>query len=90
MNLVLVFLSKIRNYIIVPENYIYGLNIGDVKNRGKNSCRDYLIYWTDNCIEGIFYPEPCPNAIQSSTFPAGNGAWYHGRIIHFTGMHFYY
>lgn len=86
MNLVVVFLSEVREYIIVPENYIFGLNIKDVKNLGKNSSRDYLVYFSDDCVEGTFYPDPIQNATESSQFPAGSGSWYRGRIIHFTGM----
>lgn len=86
MNLVVVFLTKVRVHIIVPERYVHGLSIKSVKNLGKNSCRDYLIYWSDECIEGENYPEPNLNAKESSTFPtAQGGAWYHGRLIYFTG-----
>lgn len=86
MNLVLVFLTNVREYIIVPENYIYGLDINAVKNLGKNSCRNYLIYWSDDCVEGAYYPEPDENAAKSTQFPAERGAWFFGRIIYFTGI----
>lgn len=85
MNLVVVFLTNVKKHIIVPENYVYGLSIKAVKNHGKNSCRDYLIYWADECIEGEFYPDPNSNAVESSIFPVQGGAWYHGRLIYFTG-----
>lgn len=85
MDLVVVFLTHAREYIIVPENYIYGLNYKQLKNSGKNSCRDHLIYWSNDCIEGIFYPEIDKNAVISMELPPGNGAWYHGRTIHYTG-----
>lgn len=85
MDLVVVYLSDVAKHIIVPESYIYGLDLKQLKNRGKNMSRSHLVYWSDDCIEGELYPEPNENAPKSQTFPAGNGAWYFGRTIHFTG-----
>lgn len=87
MDLVLVLLSDVRKYIIVPESYVYGLNISALKNLGRNSCRDYLVYWSDDCVEGVDYPDPIPNAPKRDTFPAGKGAWLRGRTIYFTGSY---
>lgn len=85
IELVVVFLTDVKEFIIVPENYILGLDINAVKNMGKNSCRDHLIYWSDQCVEGDFYPEPKKSAVVSKTFPANDGAWFHGRTVHYTG-----
>lgn len=87
MDLVVVFLTDVGKHIIVPEEYVYGLDLKQLKNRGKNMSRDHLVYWSDDCIEGERYPEPNETAPKSKTFPApAGGAWYFGRTIHFTGM----
>lgn len=86
MNLVLVFLTKVREHVIIPEHYIYGFNVKALKNFGNNASRDQLIYWSDECIEGEKYPEPNFNAEISDVFPAKSGAWYHARTIYFTGI----
>lgn len=72
MDLVIVYLTDIREYVIVPERYIYGLDVKQLKNSGKNSCRDHLVFWSDKCIEGEFYPEPIFSSDISNAFPAGN------------------
>lgn len=87
MNLVVAYLTKVREHIIVPERYIHGFNVKALKNFGNNSCRDQLIYWSDECIEGQHYPDPNPDAIIADSWPAGNGTWYHARTIYYTGMY---
>lgn len=84
MNLVVVYLTKVREHVIIPENYIHGFNLKALKNFGKNACRDQLVYWSDECIEGENYPDPKEDAIVSETWPAGSGAWYHARTIYYT------
>lgn len=85
MNLVVVFLTKIGEHFIVPESYIYDLDMKQLKNRGKNSCRDYLVYWADDIIECEFYPEPNKDAVVMYSFPAGRGGWFTGRTVYFSG-----
>lgn len=87
MNLVVVFLTKVRKHIIIPEEYILGFNVNALKNFGNNSCRDQLVFWSDECIEGELYPEPNPDASISENWPAGSGAWYHARTIYYTGKY---
>lgn len=87
MNLVVVYLTKVREHIIIPENYIYGFNLKSLKNFGKNACRDQLVYWSDDCVEGFDYPDPKEDAIISENWPAGSGAWYHARTIYYTGKY---
>lgn len=88
MDLVVVYLTKVREHVIIPEHYIFDFNIKALKNFGRNACRDQLVYWSDECIEGQHYPAPKEDATVSETWPAGTGAWYHARTIHFTGKYF--
>lgn len=87
MSLVVAYLHKVRQHVIAPERFIYDLNLKTLKNFGRNSCRDQLVYWCDDCIEGQHYPDPKEDSIISEQWPAGAGAWYHARIIYFTGMY---
>ncbi|XP_055315745.1 uncharacterized protein LOC129575768 [Sitodiplosis mosellana] len=84
MDLVVVYLTKVRRHIIIPEKYIYGFNLKALKNYGKNPSRDQLIYWSEECIEGEHYPDPDINATVSENWPAQAGAWFHGRTIYYT------
>lgn len=84
-DLVLAYLKDVREHVIIPEIYINGFDLKSLKNCGKNSCRDYLIFWADDCVEGEYYPVPDKRAPKKDTFPAGNGGWYNGRTIWYTG-----
>lgn len=85
MDLVVVFLVDIGKHVIVPEKYVYDLNISQLKNRGKNASRNFLVYYTDDCVECVYYPDPISDAIKMKEFPAGRGAWFYGRTVFFTG-----
>lgn len=84
MDLVVIFLTDIGQHVIVPEKYVYDLNVSQLKNRGKNACIDFLVYYTDDCIECQYYPDPILDAIILKEFPAGRGGWFHGRTVFFT------
>lgn len=85
MDLVVVYLNDIGKHVIVPEKYVHDLNVPQLKNRGRNTCRDFLVYYTDDCIECEYYPDPISEAIVLKEFPAGRGGWFYGRTIFFTG-----
>lgn len=85
MDLVVVYLTDVRKHVIVPENYIYGFDLKKLKNRGKNMSQNQLVFWSDSCIECEVYPTPNEDAPKLKTFPPGDGAWYYGRTIHYTG-----
>lgn len=87
MDYVVVYLTHIKTSVVVPEHYIYDLNLKALKNRGNNACRDHLVYWSNNCIQCEFYPEPNLNAVKTKVYStADEGAWYHARTIYFTGQ----
>ena len=70
MNFVVAYLSKVRQHVIIPKNYIYGLDMKSLKNYGNNWCRDQLTYWSDECIEGQHYSNPKEDARISENWPA--------------------
>lgn len=69
MDLVVVFLKDVKEHKIVPESYVHDLCVSALKNRGNNACQNRLIFWSDECIEGLRYPNPNKNAKKSDTFP---------------------
>lgn len=81
----MVYLCDIEKHVIVPEKYIHDLNVSQLKNRGKNASRNFLVYFTDDAIECEQYPDPISDAIVMTEFPAGRGDWFYGRTISFTG-----
>lgn len=88
MDLVVVYLTKVREKVIVPETYINGYNnsfVKHLKNKGNNAGRDHLIFWSNEIVEGEFYPEPDQNAEELENFPPEKSGWYIGRTLYFTG-----
>lgn len=88
MDLVVVLLINERKKVIVPENYINGYNkeyLKHLKNKGNNPSRDHLVFWSNEIIEGEFYPDPDQNAKEMTTFPPEKNGWYRGRTLFFTG-----
>lgn len=88
MDLVVVLLKSVQKKIIVPEYYINGYNqsfLKLLKNKGNNAGRDHLIYWSNDVVEGEFYPDPDQNAEELTHFPPQKDGWYRGRTLWFTG-----
>lgn len=89
---VVVYLTAVRQKIIVPETYINGYNksfLKHLKNKGNNASRDHLIFWSKKVVEGEFYPEPDQNAKEMLVFPPDESGWYLGRTLWFTGKKHY-
>lgn len=88
MDYVVVYLTEVRKKVIVPENYINGYNqdfLRHLKNKGNNASRNHLIFWSNEIVEGAFYPEPDKKANELKIFPPEKNGWYIGRTLYFTG-----
>lgn len=88
LDLVVAYLKTVRQKVIVPETYINGYNtsfLKHLKNVGNNASRDHLIFWSNEIVEGEFYPEPDQNTKKMETFPPEKSGWYVGRTLYFTG-----
>lgn len=88
MDLVVVYMTKVHQKVIVPEQYINGYNqefVKHLKNKGNNAGRDHLIFWSSEIVEGEFYPDPDQNAKETTSFPPQKNGWYLGRTLYFTG-----
>lgn len=91
MDLVVVLLKTVQQKVIVPEHYINGYNqsyLKHLKNKGNYACRDHLIFWSKDIVEGEYYPNVDPNAKELAIFPPEKCGWYRGRTLWFTGKTF--
>lgn len=85
---VVAYLTMAKQKVIVPEQYINGYSqsfVKHLKNKGNNASRDHLIFWSNEIVEGQFYPDPDKNATELTSFPPEKTGWYRGRTLYFTG-----
>lgn len=78
---VVVLIKCAKEYVVVPEEWIYGVNLESLLNNGVNSNRDMLIFWSTN-IRNV------PNFMleKSLEFPPTNDqACYLVRVIRYYG-----
>lgn len=83
MDLVVVYLTEAKKYVIVLEKHVYDLNMKKVKNYGVNTVQDHLVYWSSACVEGEYYPEANIDAGISSEFLPDGESWYKGRTLYY-------
>lgn len=84
---VVVFLTDVKKHIIVPEQFIFGLDEERLKNIGRNSNFQYKIFWSENAIDenGVPNAEYLPNFAlpKCTTFPPVDDACYVGKLKKF-------
>lgn len=82
MSFVVVYLIGARDFVVVPENWVFDLNTAKLKNHGRNSNQDFLVYF----INGEKIGEPNFNApIATNLKDASNGACFLCRVKKFFG-----
>lgn len=84
---VAVYLKRPKQYIIVPENWIYDLNNAKLKNYGRNCNQDFLVFWSaTNGMANLDTP-PNFNAMLSHAYETTteDGFCYIGRVLRFFG-----
>lgn len=72
MSFVVAYLIRAREFVVVPDAWIQDLNTAKLKNYGKNSNQDFLLFWSG--IDGK------PNMMQEANFNAAIMTDYHGTI----------
>lgn len=87
---VVVFIKAAKKKIVIPEEWIYDVNQELLKNKGVNSNREVLVFWSKSAIDANGWPNSMhtPNflAAKSVDFPPENDeACYHVRVIHYFG-----
>lgn len=72
-----------KKNIIVPENFIYGLDVEKLKNVGRNANHKYKIFWSESAINenGVPNAEYLPNfdLPKCTVFPPIDEACYIGQ-----------
>lgn len=72
MSFVVVYLLRCCEHVIVPERWVQDLNNAKLKNNGKNSNQNFLIFWSG--INGD------PNIIRDPNFNANLDSKYHATV----------
>lgn len=86
MSFVAVYLKRSQRIVIVKENFIQDLSNAKLKNNGRNSNQDFLVYWSANNNVANWGSEPDFNAPLSDVYEETTaGVCYIGRIIKFFG-----
>lgn len=88
MSFVVVWLNEPKKHVVIEDGWVQGLNCAKLKNNGRNSNQDFLIFWAS--IDGIpnLGIEPRFDATLSSEFVSTtNGTCYYGRIEKFFGKY---
>lgn len=84
---VAVYLKRPKRYIIIPENWINDLNNAKLKNYGKNSNQDFLVFWSAANDNANLDTPPNFNAMLSDVYEptTEDGLCYIGRVLRFFG-----
>lgn len=82
---VLVYLSDVKKYVTVPENFVFDLNQLRLKNNGVNRNQSFKIFWSNDmeCEIPDFHAKPC-----DVHPPIEEIACYRGHIYRFFSMYF--
>lgn len=85
---VVVFLTKVKKRIVIPEQWIFDLNQQSLKNYGVNSNRNVLIFWSNSAKDADNRPDVsyAPNftAPFSNAYPP-----LHDQACYLARLYFY-
>lgn len=65
---VVVYLLRARDFVVVPEDWVLELNTAKLKNNGRNSNQDFLVFCSFIDYEPILNKRPNFNATLTSAF----------------------
>lgn len=86
MSYVVVYLKRAQRIVIVKENFVQDLSNAKLKNNGRNSNQDFLIYWSANNNVANWSSVPNFNSMLSDVYEeTTGGVCYIGRILKFFG-----
>lgn len=84
MSFVVVYLIRAREYVVVPESWVFELNTAKLKNYGCNQNQDFLVFYSPENHGNVGAPNF--NAPMANTLNAArNGGCFLGRIKKFFG-----
>lgn len=84
---VVVYLKRPQKYIIIRENWIQDLSNAKLKNNGRNTNQDFLVFWSGTNDVANFDQPPNFNALLNHIYvpTTEEGFCYIGRVIRFFG-----
>lgn len=86
ISFVVVYLIRAREFVVVPENWVQDLSNAKLKNNGRNSNQDFLIFWSAIDGEPNLHRVVNFNAtLDSVYYSTVNEVCYLGRIKKFFG-----
>lgn len=86
MTFVTVYLVDGKRNIVVPENWVQDLNNAKLKNNGRNSNQDFLVYWSAENGRANFQLQPDFGArLVKEYLPTTCGVCYICRVKLFFG-----
>lgn len=92
MSYVVVYLKRAKQFVIVKENFIQDLSNAKLKNYGRNSNQDFLVFWSATNHVADWALEPNLNAPLSDVYEETTdaGVCYIGRIVKFFGKKYFF
>lgn len=88
MTFAVVYLIRAREYVVVPDNWVFDLNTAKLKNNGRNSNQDFLVYCAFAGGEPMFDKQPNFEAPFSSQYdPNIDEACFLCRVKKFFGRY---
>lgn len=88
-----IYIKATKQTVVIPEEWVYGIDEEVLKNRGVNSNQDVRIFWSENGVingqpDGAFKPNF--SLPLCSEFPPTNGeGCYLARQLHYYGKYEY-
>lgn len=86
MTFVVVYLIGAREFIAIPEQWVYDLSNAKLKNYGSNAAHDFRVFWSGS--NGKINLSAKPNftlPIAPKYYPTANGVCYICRVKRFFG-----
>lgn len=86
MSFVAIFLIRSKKTVVVPEEWVQELSNAKLKNNGKNSYQDFLVFWSATDGKPNYLLQPNFNAPLDHEYHANvNEVCYIGRVKRFFG-----
>lgn len=84
---VVVYLKRAKKHIIIKENWIQDISNAKLKNNGRNTNQDFLVFWSATNDVANFDQTPNFNALLNHVYvpTTEEGFCYIGRVIRFFG-----
>lgn len=88
MKFVVVYLIDAKQNVAVPENWVQDLNNAKLKNRGRNSNQNFLVFWSSTNDQANIENKPNFRALKVAQYISSHdGVCYNCRVKFFFGKY---